>query len=43
MSTEIENWAKKAPKLGENNEEILLQLGYTDEDIKSFKERKIIQ
>jgi len=34
---------KKAPKLGENNEEILLQLGYTDEDIKSFKERKIIQ
>jgi len=34
---------KKAPKLGENNEEILLQLGYTDEDIKSFIERKIIQ
>jgi len=34
---------KKAPKLGENNEEILLQLGYTDDDIKSFKERGIIQ
>tara|TARA_B100000686_G_C16797110_1_gene983225 strand:+ start:90 stop:1226 length:1137 start_codon:yes stop_codon:yes gene_type:complete len=34
---------KKAPKIGENNEEILMQLGYTDEDIKSFKERKIIQ
>ena len=34
---------KKAPKLGENNEEILLQLGYTDDDTKSFKERKIIQ
>ena len=33
---------KKAPKLGENNEEILLQLGYTDEDIKSFKESKVI-
>ena len=34
---------KKAPKLGENNEEILLQLGYTNDDIKSFKERGIIQ
>ena len=33
---------KKAPKLGENNEEILLQLGYTDEDIKSFKDSKVI-
>ena len=30
-------------KRGENNEEILTQLGYTDEDIKLFKERKIIQ
>ena len=34
---------KKAPKLGENNDEILTQLGYTDDEIKSFKERKIIQ
>ena len=34
---------KKAPKLGENNEEILLQLGYTNDDIKSFKDRGIIQ
>ena len=34
---------KKAPKLGENNEEILTQLGYTDDEIRSFKERKIIQ
>ncbi len=32
-----------APEIGENNEEILTQLGYTDEDIKLFKERKIIQ
>ena len=33
---------KKAPKVGENNEEILLQIGYTKDEINSFKERKII-
>ena len=32
----------KAPKIGENNEEILLQLGYTEDELKSFKLRKII-
>ena len=34
---------KRAPKLGENNDEILTQLGYTVEDIRTFKERDIIQ
>ena len=33
---------KRAPKVGENNEEILLQIGYTKDEINSFKERKII-
>ena len=33
---------KKAPKVGENNEEILLEIGYTKDEINSFKERKII-
>jgi alpha-methylacyl-CoA racemase len=33
---------KKAPKVGENNEEILLQIGYTKDEINSFKERNII-
>ena len=33
---------KKAPKVGENNEEILLQIGYSKDEINSFKERKII-
>ena len=33
---------KKAPKVGENNEEILLKIGYTKGEINSFKERKII-
>ena len=33
---------KKAPKVGENSEEILSQLGYTNDEINSFKERKII-
>ena len=33
---------KKAPTVGENNEEILLQIGYTKDEINSFKERKII-
>ena len=42
FSKTISESPKKAPKLGENNEEILLQLGYTDEDIKSFKESKVI-
>ena len=33
---------KRAPNLGENNEEILLKLGYTTDEIQSFKERKVI-
>jgi crotonobetainyl-CoA:carnitine CoA-transferase CaiB-like acyl-CoA transferase len=33
---------RKAPKLGEHSEEILLQLGYTKEEIKRLKEKKVI-
>ena len=33
---------KRAPKLGEHNTEILSGLGYTKEEIESFKEEKVI-
>ena len=33
---------KRAPKLGEHNTEILSSLGYTEDEIKSFKNDKII-
>lgn len=33
---------KAAPLLGEDNEKILKELGYSDEDIKSFKEKGVI-
>ncbi|BDB98238.1 CaiB/BaiF CoA transferase family protein [Saccharolobus caldissimus] len=34
---------KKAPKLGENTREILLNLGYSEDDIKKFAEEKVIK
>ena len=33
---------KRAPKLGEHNTEILSGLGYTKDEIESFKDDKII-
>jgi alpha-methylacyl-CoA racemase len=34
---------QKAPDVGENNEEILLNLGYTSDEINHFKEKKVIK
>ena len=33
---------KTAPKLGEHNEEILKDAGYSKEEIKNFKDQKVI-
>jgi CoA:oxalate CoA-transferase len=35
------SWRREAPKLGQHNEEILLELGYTKEDIKKLRDSGI--
>ncbi len=36
------SWRRRAPKFGEHNEEILLELGYTKEEIASLREEGIV-
>ena len=42
FSKSASNMPKRAPSVGENNDEILMNLGFTNDEIKSFKEKKII-
>ncbi len=36
------SWRRKAPEFGQHNEEILLELGYTTDDIKGLKEEGVV-
>ena len=36
------SWRREAPKLGQHNEEILLDLGYTKEEIEQLKQAGVM-
>jgi crotonobetainyl-CoA:carnitine CoA-transferase CaiB-like acyl-CoA transferase len=43
MSETPASWRRGAPKLGENTDEVLLEMGYSQEDLAQFREDGVIQ